>query len=110
MNKELVLRELDALYELVNTQEHNAHEANGIYRALFAVEQMPDTETWIPVTERLPENRTAVWVTANYMGNLLVKESMYTGKCFIDQRGVSLNHVVTAWKPREVMLPYKEES
>lgn len=110
MNKQQVLRELDALYELVNTQEHNAHEANGIYRALFTVEQMPDTETWIPVTERLPENGTTVWVTANYMGDLFVKESLYTERCFLDGRGISLNHVVTAWKFREVMIPYKEES
>lgn len=71
---------------------------------------LPDETPWIPVKERLPEDGDTVWVTANYMGSLLVNESLYTGKCFIDQRGVSLNHVVTAWKPREVMLPYKEES
>ena len=109
MDKQLILRELEALHELLATHEHKPHEANGVWLALEVVERLPDDSQWAPVKERLPEDGDTVWVTANYMGSLRVTESLYTGKCFIDQRGVSLNHVVTAWKPREVMLPYKEE-
>ena len=110
MDKELVVRELEALYELVSTLERNSHEANGIYRAIEAVKRIPDDNAWIPVTERLPEDGDTVWVTAVYMGDLAVKESLYSNQCFLDQWGLMLNKIVTAWKPREVMLPYKEDA
>lgn len=113
MNKELVLRELDALYELASTQEHNAHEANGIYRALFAVEQMPDTETWIPVTERLPENGQKVWVTNEYRGgDRRVDKSIFRGKEFtvVSYPEVVFTDLVRAWVPRFVPEPYQEGS
>lgn len=71
---------------------------------------LPDDTQWIPVKERLPEDGTMVWVTVNYMGDLQVKECIYSGQCFMGRRGISLSAITTVWRPREVILPYKEES
>jgi hypothetical protein len=79
-------------------------------RESYLKPNIPDDKPWIPVTEQLPEDGDTVWVTAVYMGDAVVKESLYSGQCFLDQRGFMLDKIVTAWKPREVMLPYKEKS
>ena len=113
MNKELVLRNLDALLELVRCQEHNPHEANGIYRAIETVENLPDDNQWIPVAERLPEDNQKVWITKEYRGgDRGIDTSVFKGNEFLVPGflDVVCTDLVKAWMPKLVPEPYKEES
>jgi hypothetical protein len=110
MNKSAVIDALESLSDTVNRIEHDPIQSNGIDRAIALISNFPDDGQWVLMKERLPEDGDTVWVTAVYMGDAVVKESLYSDRCFLDQRGFMLNNIVTAWKPREIMLPYKEES
>lgn len=110
INKLTVIDALEILSDTVNRIEHDPIQSNGIDRAIALISGMPDDDQWVPMKERLPEDGDTIWVTAVYMGDAVVKESLYSSQCFLDQRGFMLDKIVTAWKPREIMLPYKEES
>lgn len=113
MYKEKVLTELDALHELISTQERMPCTAAGVLRAMEVIEQIPANDQWIPVTERLPEEKQKVWVTnENHWGDRYVEKSIFRLGEFdsIAYAGISMTDLVKAWMPRFVPEPYKEES
>lgn len=115
MNKEKVLTELDALHELVSTQERMPCTAAGVLRAMEVIEQIPADDQWIPVTERLPEENQNVWVTnESCAGARYIEESVFKEREFeyalSRYRGITFTKLVKAWLPRFIPEPYKEES
>jgi len=113
MNKEKVLMELDALHELVSTQERMPCTATGVLRAMEVIEQIPDDDQWISVNERLPEENQKVWVTKEYHGgDRRVETSIFRGNEFELEgyRDIISTRFVKAWLPKFIPEPYKEES
>ena len=113
MNKEKVLMELDALHELVSTQERMPCTAAGVLRAMEVIEQIPVDDQWIPVTERLPEDNQKVWITKEYRGgDRRIDTSVFIDNEFLVPGYVDVvcTNLVRAWMPRLVPEPYKEES
>lgn len=112
MNKEKVLTELDALHELVSTQERIPCTAAGVLRAMEVIEQIPDDNPWIPTKERLPKDSeyARVYMTIKpYANPGTIKGNIDNGK-FYYANGKPVQCPVLAWKYLRYPEPYKEES
>jgi|GEM_PF-3420206 len=112
MNKEKVLTELDALHELVSTQERMPCTAAGVLRAMEVIEQIPDDNPWIPTKEKFPKDHeyARVFMTVQYPGVTTTVKGAWAYGVFQSGNGRTIKRPVLAWKYLRYPKPYKEES
>lgn len=111
MDKEKLIESLVDLWEVVS-DEHDPMQAKGIDRAILLVEDFPDDNQWIPVSEQMPDEFTNidVWVSiTNPFGTYTRKATSYLGK-FWWLNGREIKLPVVAWKYARYPEPYKEVS
>ncbi len=115
LNKQKLIDALEDLWDVIDHQEHDPMQANGVNRAIALVDGFPDDNPWIPIGESLPEENQKVWVTNEYHGgSRRVEESVYKNNEFYEtgylNRDIVSTDLVKAWCPRFVPEPYKEVS
>lgn len=109
MNKNKIVDALIELSDCAKRVEHNAHEANGIDRAIRLIEGMADDD-WVSVDEYLPEEYEKVWVTTENVGGYRrCEESVFRNGSFWTNKYITLDVVAKAWMPRHVPEPYQQE-
>jgi len=107
MNKEKIIDVLENLSEIVNREEHNPIEANGIDRAIAAIQNLLDANRWIPVIERLPKDivnpitRDAYVypVTVDFDGVTDIRYYSFCRGHWYNQGLENVDSLVLAWMP-----------
>lgn len=105
--------------KLTRLLKHKAEEPNNTYhdwdeeiqrcKINIADEVMEEKTSWIPVSERLPEDYTKVWITIKYdAGVYRTIAGRWKGK-FLWNNGRSVRLDVVAWQPYSRPEPYKPE-
>lgn len=112
LNKQKLIDALEDLWDVIDHQEHDPMQANGVNRAIALVGGFPDDNPWIPVSQQMPDEFTNidVWVSVKYpSGTHTEKATAYLDK-FWWVNGREIKRTVVAWKKRERPEPYEEVS
>lgn len=109
MNKEKLIDALENLSDTVSRVEHNAHEANGIDRAIALISEFPDDNPWITTPPKHSEYAKVYMTVKPHNAPIVIRGSIENGK-FKFANGVPVKERITAWKYIRYPEPYEEVS
>ena len=109
LNKQKLIDALEDLWDVIDHQEHDPMQANGVNRAITLVDSFPDDNPWITTPPKSSEWGKVYMTVMPYNAPIVIRGSIEGGK-FHFVNGRRVKERVTAWKYIRYPEPYKEVS
>jgi len=111
LNKQKLINALEDLWDVIDHQEHDPMQANGVNRAIALVGSFPDDNPWIPVSERLPDEHTyqKVWITEKTPSGVNTVKGIWDYNELKHVNGMVMKYEAIAWKQYIPPEPYRSD-